>query len=135
MSGKTPRAEPGAQIKRRQESLPDDGILIDAPEPDLMHFFDFAGLEAASAESDLLHAAVDTGAHGLQVGQETPLGDIMSMRHIGTDHRFLAADFTYFSHAENLRNQKQTLNILLLRAEASGLCLYFRSVTFLLDLL
>jgi hypothetical protein len=63
-----------------------------------MDFFDFAGFETAGADVHFANPTIDAGANALDIRIEAPFGDIVSVRDVVSEHRFLTANIAYFRH-------------------------------------
>ncbi len=56
------------------------------------------GFDALRADTNALNAAVDEGAHPLQIGVPASVGLVVRVAHIVTESRSLATDITHAGH-------------------------------------
>jgi hypothetical protein len=82
------QTNPAGAGKRRKEAL--------------SRFFDFAGLNAGSANTNALGSALHHRMHRLQIDIPTPLRQIVSMAHPVTELGAAPANITHFRHRETL---------------------------------
>jgi len=64
----------------------------------LGRFLHFAGTQATRAHAHMADTATNDSAHFVQIRQKTPPGRVVSMTHIITAHRSLAANIATFGH-------------------------------------
>ena len=59
-----------------------------------MDFFDLASLQTARANRNFLYPTANARPHRAQVRIEAPVGQVMGVRDVMAEHRFLAAIIT-----------------------------------------